>query len=386
MIAAAVITIVGIGISIGVTQLTGLRMGGVIVIPLLAVYSLYSFWALPLFLISAVIAYCLVGLIRNHTLIHGRQLLLTSLGVGAVAPIGSALLFETWNIFDSTIEIAFFGTILPGIAAYNYHKLDIEQRRKDVLVSGGTLVGLLVFGASFVNPTFATQFNPSLTSILFTSASDIAQYRQAVRGSVAPTTMLDRAWTLLLLLAGLGISELAHARWGVRMGGLIAIPLLVVLSLTNVWALGVYLVGLAVVYAAITAINALTLVYGRVLLSLGIITAMGYGMLVASYFPVVTGFSLYFTVILTGVGAYNFHRIAPAERTQSVALSAGLFSLLLAGSRGFIDPTPAGALTTVSTGDLLLLLGTICLGIYCAYLLEERRRTIAAHHSRGILT
>lgn len=385
MIVAATITILGIAIGIGVTQRAGLRMGGVVVIPLLAVYSLYSFEALPLFVVCGIIAYYLVNLIRSRTLIHGRQLLLTSIGVGAITPLTMVALFDMWNVSDSVAEIGFFGTILPGIAAYNYHKLDLEERRTDLLVSFGTLVALLALGAVLVNPTFATRLDPSLTTILFTPASDIAQYRRAVRGAVAPTTAFDRGRTLVLLAVGLLVSEAAHARWGVRMGGLIAIPLLVVLSLTNIWAVAVYLVGLGVVYAAITALNALTQVYGRVLLSCGVIASMGYGALVAAYAPVLSGFALYFTVLLTGIGAYNFHRVAPAERLESVVLSAGLFASLCLASQGIVETTRGGALTAISAAELVVLLGLISLSVHCTYHLEKRRRSVAKQHSRTVI-
>lgn len=50
MIAALSITILGVLIGVGIAGMTGLRMDGVIVVPLLAMYSLYTFAALPLFL------------------------------------------------------------------------------------------------------------------------------------------------------------------------------------------------------------------------------------------------------------------------------------------------------------------------------------------------
>ncbi|ELY85483.1 poly-gamma-glutamate biosynthesis protein PgsC/CapC [Natrialba taiwanensis] len=385
MIVAAAITILGIAIGIGVTQYRGLRMGGVIVVPLLAVYSLYSFEALPLFLITATTAYYLVGLIRRHTLIYGRQLLLVSLAAGALGPVTLTLVFDRWALFGSTVELAFTGTILPGIAAYNYHKLDREDRRTDILVSAGLFVGLVATAIPLVSPTLATHLRPSLTSILFTPASDIAQYRNAVAGPVPTTTTIARVWMLCLFLGGLVLSELAHARWGVRLGGLIAIPLLVTLSIANAWTLGVFLAGVVVVYAAITAINAVSLIYGRVLLSLSVVTTMLYGVLVAAVVPVTVGFALYFTVLLAGISAYNIHRVAPAERLESAALGAALYALLLSGTRTFVEPRETGILTTVSAIEFAVLLGAVLLGIYCAHRLETRRQPIANYHTRQVL-
>lgn len=386
MIGAAAITILGLVIGSVITQATGYRLGGVIVVPLLAVYTLYSFAALPLFLVSGVVAYYLVGGIRSYTLIHGRQLLLTSLVVGSTVPIASFALFEIWNVFGSAVEIAFFGAILPGIAAYNYHKLDPEERRADMLYSGGLLIGLIAFGASIVNPTFATQLDTGLASVLFAPSSDIAQLRHSVRGTPGTAAVLGQMWMLVLLGTGLVLSEWANSRWGVRLGGLVAMPLLVALSLSNNWALGVYIVALAVVYATITLVNAGTLVYGRALLSAGLIAAMTVGALVALFAPVVTGFTLYFVVLLAGVGAYNFHRVAPAERLESVGLSAGTYATLLIGTRFFVDPTSEGILATVSALEVSLLLVTLALSAYWVMTLERRRWTVSKQHSRGTLS
>ncbi|APX96872.1 poly-gamma-glutamate biosynthesis protein PgsC/CapC [Natronorubrum daqingense] len=386
MFAAAAVTILGLVIGSIITQETGYRLGGVIVVPLLAVYSLYSFAALPLFLVSGVVAYYLVGIIRSRTLVHGRQLLVTSLLVGAIVPVGSFALFGSWNVFGSAVEIAFFGAILPGIAAYNYHKLDADQRRADVLYSAGLLAGLIAFGAAIVNPTIATQLESGIASILFAPASDIAQFRQAVRGTPGTEAVLGQLWMLFLLGAGLLVAEWANSRWGVRLGGLIAIPLLVALSLSNAWAIGVYALALVIVYATITLVNASTLVYGRALLSVGLIAAMTVGALVASIAPVVTGFTLYFVVLLAGVGAYNFHRVAPAERLASVSLSVGTFAALLVGTRLFVEPTSAGVLTEPTTVELTVLAAAISLGIYWTLTLEGRRLAVSKRHARGMFS
>ncbi|WP_336343191.1 poly-gamma-glutamate biosynthesis protein PgsC/CapC [Halalkalicoccus ordinarius] len=219
MLVAALISIIGIVLGIAIVEKTGLRMGGVIVVPVLAVYSLYTFTALPLFLLSAAIAYVLVGLIRQRTLIYGRQLLIASLGVGAIVPVLATLTFDLWTAVDSVVEIAFVGTILPGIAVYNYHKLDEDQKTTDIAISLGALAGLIVLGAALVNPTLATRLSPGAASVLFTPGSDIAAVRGAVQGEVVMTTHLSRSVLLALIGLGVALSEAAQGRWGIRMGG-----------------------------------------------------------------------------------------------------------------------------------------------------------------------
>jgi len=166
---------------------------------------------------------------------------------------------------------------------------------------------------------------------------------------------------------------------------LIAVPLLVVFSLSNAWVLPVYLVGAATVYASLRLFNAMTLVYGRVLLSLGLVTALVYAAAVAAFTTTVVGFLLYFTAILAGVGAYNFHLVAPAERTNTAAVTAGLFALMLSGSRLLVEPPEIGALSSVTAVYALLIAGGLAAAGYAAYGLERRRRSIARHHARGYL-
>lgn len=384
MLVAALISIVGIILGIAIVERTGLRMGGVIVVPVLAVYSLYTFSALPLFLLSATIAYVLVGLIRQRTLIYGRQLLIASLGVGAIVPVVATITFDLWITLESAAEIAFVGTILPGIAVYNYHKLDEDQKMRDIAISLGALAGLVVLGAALVTPPLATHLNPGATSVLFTPGSDIAALHGVVRGDVALTTHLARDAMLVLIGLGVAFSEAAQARWGIRMGGLIAIPLLVVFALTHSAVVPVYLGGILATYAAITAINRLTLVYGRVLLSLALVVSMLYATAVAALMPVISGFLLYFSAILAGVGAYNFHRVSPPERLESVAISMGLFAALLAGTRLVFEPTSVGVLTSTTRLHAALFLVILAATAYSAYDLEKRRRTAANRHARGV--
>lgn len=384
MIAAAVITILGLLSGIAVVERTGLRMSGVIVVPLLAVYTLYTVSALPLFAVSALFAYVATGQVRRRTLVHGRQLLLTSLAFGAVVPVLWAVGTDLWSGSGGLSATAFFGTILPGIAAYNYHKLSGRERLLDLSISAATFAGLLLVGAALVSPSVATRLDPALTAILFSPSADVAVYRDAVRTTVPVTTAFPRAFSLAMIALGVVLSEGALSRWGVRVGGLIAIPLLAVFSLTNAWALPVYVGGAVFVYATITAINRLTLVYGRVLLTLGLAAGMVYALAVAAFTTTVVGFLLYFTAILSVMGAYNFHRMPPTERPVTVAVSVGLFALLLAIARVAVTPTPLGLLYSVTVMEAVAVLSALLLGGLAVFDLEHRRTDVAEHHAREV--
>lgn len=168
------------------------------------------------------------------------------------------------------------------------------------------------------------------------------------------------------------------------MGGLIAIPLLVVFSLTHWAVVPVYVGGILTAYAAATVINRLMLVYGRVLLSLALVVSMLYASVVAVVMAVVSGFLLYFVAVLAGVGAYNFHRVSPPERLESVAISVGLFAGLLFGTRLVFEPTSAGVLGSITAVHVTLFLAILAAMAYSGYDLERRRRTAARQHARGV--
>lgn len=385
MIIATSILVIGLLTGILLVQRTGLRMGGVIVVPLLAVYSLYSFIALPFFLGSAIFAYVGLGVLQEYTLIHGRQRLLVCLVLGALLPVINSLFLGVGsNYADSSLPV-FFGTIIPGMAAYNFHALDPENRGADLLMSLAVLVGLLVVGGALVDPIFTGRLDPRLTSILFTPASDIAHFRDAVRGNVMQTTATSAGVAFVLMFIGVLLSEAANARWGIRMGGLIAIPLLVTFSFSNAWIIPVYLLGTVVTYLSLRLINYLTLVYGRILLTVGLITAFLYGSLVTVFTTVTFGYLLFFTSLLAGVGAYNFHLVPPVERGHAILASVGMFGLLAAGSRLVVQPAEGGILSSITTAHVIILIVGLAVSAWGIYELERRRRPVARHHARGIL-
>lgn len=386
MIAAAIVTILGLAAGIALVESTGLRMGGVIVVPLLALYTLHTVATLPLFLLSVGVAIVGVGELHDRTLIHGRALLLSSLVIGAVVPLLATAVFNVVGV-PAVSEIAFVSTILPGLAAYNYHQLDPQDQRRDLLLSGGVLAALCAVGAVLVSPTVANHLPNSLTAVLFSPGSDIAALRGATTGTVPETTVLSRPGVLTILALGAIGVEAAHARYGLRLGGLVAVPLVVVLTLTNWWALPIYAVGGALLFVVAVGLNRLTLIYGRVLLSCCLIAAMVYAVIVAALgngLPI-GGFQLYFASMLAGIGAYNFHLVAPEERPAAVALAAGLFVSLLGVTRFVVEPPTTGALASPSVvhivgGAAVLMIATL------AVLDLEQRHQLLAEYRNGVFS
>lgn len=96
-------------------QRWGLRLGGVLVLPFLAVYATNDLRALLLFGIAAVVTFTAGELLHRRTLIYGRRLLIAFLMTS---------LATTWAL-NAVIGISRTGILMPlipGLFAYNLHR------------------------------------------------------------------------------------------------------------------------------------------------------------------------------------------------------------------------------------------------------------------------
>lgn len=356
MILAALLVALGLLMGIVVTQTRGLRMAGVLVVPLFVVYSLYDLYALPMAVVSTAAAYAGLSLLKRRTFLYGRVLLLSSIAIGAVVPIVSVLLLSAYTAGDPLYQqVVFLGSVLPGVAAYNYHRLDHSRRLEDVAVTCSAFVGLFVLGATLVNPTVAAAIGRLSPAVLFAPTADVAQLRGAALSTAAPTgTVVGFEVAIALLLLGGVVSEVVYGRYGVRLNGLIAAPLLALLALQNASVVPLYLAGTAAVSLLVWALNRRTLLYGRVLLSVAILASVLLVVPVGLLESSSSGFVLLFLSILVGIGAYNLHRVARPERATASVFSAALFVVSLAAVRAIAPPLPNGALGTVGLGHVAL--------------------------------
>ncbi|EJN58420.1 hypothetical protein HSB1_38370 [Halogranum salarium B-1] len=331
MIVAALILLLGLTAGVAATQVWGLRLSGVLAVPLFALYTLYDFTSLPVILASIVLAYVAVGLVREHTLLYGRRLLYIAVGIGASIPLGITAALSLEFGISQPVETLSIGSVLPGIAAYNLHRLDMDKRIDDVIATTAAFVGLVVFGASLVTPTTAQLFGDATPLLLFGSGSDIAAFRGAVVHDGSVTNATGPAVSALVILAGIVVAELYEDVWNVRLLGLISVPLLALLLFQNPWFVGLYAVSVPLVYAITEGINRRTLLYGRVLLSAAIGTGIVLTFALSVFFASTAGYSLLVVAILSGVGGYNLHRIAPGRRRHTVGVSVGTFALFVGG-------------------------------------------------------
>lgn len=108
------------------------RMGGVIVVPLLAVYTIkFPIIALVVVLCS-IPTFLILEFLMEHYAIYGRRLLYVSLTI-SIFVVGISEILLNYNDW--------FALLLPGLMAYNYHR----ESHSDVRVVKSIIVTLFVY-------------------------------------------------------------------------------------------------------------------------------------------------------------------------------------------------------------------------------------------------
>jgi hypothetical protein len=328
MLVAVTVTALGV-LAVGlITQLFGYRTGGTIAIPVMAVYTLKNGLMLPIFLLSTLLAYVGLWIVKQRTLLYGRDELLVAMGIGSGAPL--LLLLGFWALLPESLRsVVFVGSVLPGLAAYNYHQIKPQFRKWDLLTTGVLFAVLVGLGWTLVSPRFVSTLGTITEPVLYSPTADVAVLKGAAVAEQLDPTILDRPVAVVVFLFGVLLAERVRGRYGVRTG-LVAMALLAIYALANTWLLVLYLAVLAVAYAALKAVHYVTLLYGRVLISVATVTALIAVVPLAMALPITRGLSAYFVAILAGVNAYSWHVTAPAQRSLFVPLQFGSFLVLLA--------------------------------------------------------
>ncbi|MFC7074102.1 poly-gamma-glutamate biosynthesis protein PgsC/CapC [Halovenus rubra] len=342
-----------------ITQFTGYRLGGTITVPVLAVYTLKNVLMLPVFVLSTSAAYIGLWYFRQRTLIYGRDQFIVALVIGTSVPLVTLLgLIQVG--FDADL-IVFIGSILPGIAAYNYHSIKPEFRRNDLLATIGLFTALFAIGWGLVTPGVAARLGTVTPPVLFADTADVAVFKNAVADNPTETVVISRGIVAGLFVLGLLLSERIRRRFGVRVGVITAV-LLAVYALTNVWLIAMYFVLVFLSFGFIQAVNYATLRYGRVLLGTTIAFAVFVAVPLTLSLPIRRGLSAFFISFLGGFTAYNAHVTGPFERRLVLPLQAVVFVPALLIARLFTAPEPTGApqeltLPVILTGVLVVLVG-----------------------------
>lgn len=360
------------------TQFTGYRLGGTITVPVLAMYTLKNVLMLPVFVLSTIAAYLGLWYLRERTLIYGRDEFIAALIIGTAVPLVMLLgLIELG--FDPDL-IVLIGSILPGIAAYNYHSIKPKFRRNDLLATIGLFTVLILLGWGLVSPGIASRFGNITPPVLFAATADIAIYNNAVVDSLPEAIVLSREILAGLFILGLILSERIRAQFGVRVG-IIAAVLLAFYALTNYWLIIMYVVLFIIGFGFVQAVNHATLRYGRVLLGLTIAFTHLVAVPLTLWFPITRGLSAFFVALLAGIIAYNAHVTGPFERRLVLPLQAVVLvpSLLLA--RVFANPEPRGIPQELTPAVLLIGLLLVLLGVGLA-----RRYAVAQPDEAEVLS
>lgn len=122
------------------------RVGGVVAIPIMVIYTFSNSILLPIFLYSIGVCLIVVSVIAERSLLYGRRLLYIYMAI-SILVTSSAVLFvsTTYNIDLATVTI---GTIFPGIVAYNLSReaFDFESMLKSAFMMTWNFLVIFLFG------------------------------------------------------------------------------------------------------------------------------------------------------------------------------------------------------------------------------------------------
>jgi len=359
MLIATVVVLAGLLAVAVLSQRRGYRLGGVMVLSLLAIYTFRELFSPIVFVLATGTSFAVLWALREYTLIHGRRLFLASVVVGAVVSL--LVTFALSWLFPERIDYQhaeIVGSIFPGIAAYNFMRVDADRRRRDLAATIITYLLLLVLGAASLVALSGVE--TGLPAFLYLPTSDVVTVL-SLQPVGEPTARVVPEWlTVSLLLLDVAFYEFIRARYDLRLAGVILVPLLAVFSARFGPAAFAYVLGATAVFAIISIVHWVTLLYGRNLLAIGLVSGLlfgvGIGALTGMSAP---GIVVFFIGIFTGIGAYNLHRTAPRHRSASIRLSAGLFVVFYLILLAFVDPL--GTAFAHPPSLLIALAGTVVL-------------------------
>ncbi|MCD2200298.1 poly-gamma-glutamate biosynthesis protein PgsC/CapC [Halobacterium sp. KA-4] len=348
MLAAIAIMVLGICVTAAVSQSSGYRLGGVMVLPLLVVYTFREPISPVVFVVATAAAWGSLWLLREYTLNHGRRVFLVGVVVGALVSIVTTAVL-TFLVSDVTYyDAEIVGSIFPGIAAYNLMRLDPRDRRADLLGMLAVYVGLVAFGLAVVYALGI--FHPRVPPVLLLPTSEAASWLGLTPVGEPTPHVVPRWLAISVLITDVVVYEVLRARYDLRLAGVILVPLLAVFTVRYADAVIVYALGATAVFFVVSLVHWSSLLYGRNLLAVGLVTGLVYVAAIGVAQPVpAPGITLFFVGLFTGIGAYNLHRVAPKNRAASIRLSAALFVVFYAVLLVFVE-VPASGLDPLGVG------------------------------------
>jgi hypothetical protein len=126
-------------------ELTRFRIGGVVAIPIMVIYTLDDPLMLPIFGFTIVVCLLAGQIIEEKTLLYGRRLLYLNLAVSILTT--SLIFFYASSILDINLTALTVGTIFPGIIAFNISResYDLENTLKMIVMMLANFLVVLLF-------------------------------------------------------------------------------------------------------------------------------------------------------------------------------------------------------------------------------------------------
>lgn len=369
MLAATAIMVLGICVTAAVSQSSGYRLGGVMVVPLLVVYTFREPVSPVVFAIATVAAWGALWALREYTLNHGRRVFLVGVVVGALVSVVTAVALSLFVSGITFYDAEIVGSIFPGVAAYNLMRLDPRDRRTDVL--GMTAAYALLSALGLVAVYAVAAFEPNVPPVLLLPTSEVVSWLD-VAPVGDPTPHVVPQWLAVsLIVVDVLAYEAVRARYDLRLAGVILVPLLAVFTVRYAETVLVYAVGATVVFFVVSLVHWASLLYGRNLLAVGLVTELAYSAIIGVTQPTpAPGIALFFVGLFTGIGAYNLHRVAPKNRAASIRISAALFVVFYVVLLAFVD-MPASGLDPFDAGYLAVGAALVVLAVRDVFDLEQ---------------
>lgn len=370
MLVATLVAVLGfLAVAVG-TRRYGLRLGGTIVVGVLAVYTLKNFTTLPIFLGSTAVAYAALWAAKRYTLIYGRDEFVVAILAGSLVPtmVYVGAVFLPGPVEAALYRSVFIGSLLSGIAAFNFHQIRPDYRWRDLGGFAGLYVALLAVGALLVGPStrVLAEFTPL---VLFARTSDIAVLRGAVVEGFVDPPFVARPFVVGLFALVLGLSEAVRQSFGLRIGT-VALGLVALYTVGTWRLLALTLATLVAVALLLAVLHREFVLYGRALLSVGAALGVVLSLVLAAALGVSAGLSSLFAGVVAGIGGYYVHLTPPRERRQQAALAVAVFLPLVLLVRAFVPPGPEGV--PASLGVVEVGVGLAVAAVALAAALYER--------------
>ena len=377
--------VVGIATVAALSHWKGYRLGGVMVLPLLAIYTFREPLSPLVFVVGTTAAWGALWATREYTLTHGRRVFIVATLTGAAATVVTAYVLA----FHTPIHLPFddaevVASVFPGVAAYNVMRIDPEERVADAGLMVAVFAGLMLLGVAGLRITDGLAV--ATPPVLALPTSDLEEFKSRLQPLMEAVTQVTPNWlTVSLLVVDVLVYEWVRSRYDLRLAGIVIIPLLAVFSVRFEHAAAIFAVGATAVFVALSAVHWLSLLYGRVLLAFalvfGSLYALGIGVVTSTALP---GLTLFFLGLFVGVAAYNLHRVAPRNRASSLRLSAGLFVAFYAVLVVAVDVPPSGLLSEPRPPYLLAGLLAVGLAVVELDRLERSRPSLSAFAAASV--